>query len=71
MADDADIANDIEQRRLQANIDASQAAVPGLSPVGECHNCGYGVGPDQLYCDAECADDHAWILHRLRLNGRA
>ncbi|HAU2959178.1 TPA: hypothetical protein JC757_002997 [Salmonella enterica subsp. diarizonae] len=55
MADEADIAGDIERERLDALI-LNRTRHP-LPEAGRCYNCGDSV-PCGLFCDADCRDDY-------------
>lgn len=55
MADEADIAGDIERERLDVLIlNRNHHSLP---EVGHCYNCG-DVVPRGLFCDADCRDDY-------------
>ncbi|EBW8860938.1 hypothetical protein BXD91_19350 [Salmonella enterica subsp. enterica serovar Muenchen] len=55
MADEADIAGDIERERLDVLIlNRNHHSLP---EVGHCYNCG-DVVPCGLFCDADCRDDY-------------
>ena len=61
--DDADRASDQQElamKVLMSRIDAARQ----IEPTGMCFNCEHAVGPTQLYCDDECAAEHAWYLRR-------
>lgn len=63
MADEADVANrhvELERQRLQAQ----RKPVPDVRPKGACNYCGEPVGPEQLYCDPGCEQDHARIGYK-------
>ncbi|EBX7464781.1 hypothetical protein DS565_01030 [Salmonella enterica subsp. enterica serovar Bareilly] len=55
MADEADIANDIELERLDVLI--LNRTRHSLPETGHCYNCGDSV-PYGLFCDADCRDDY-------------
>ncbi len=55
MADEADIAGDIERERLDVLI-LNRTRHP-LPEAGHCYNCGDSV-PCGLFCDADCRDDY-------------
>lgn len=55
MADEADMAQDIEQARLAAIM--SKRERHAWPEVGYCHNCGESL-PAGLFCDADCRDDY-------------
>ncbi|EEN5588745.1 DUF2116 family Zn-ribbon domain-containing protein [Salmonella enterica subsp. enterica serovar Mountpleasant] len=55
MADEADIAGDIERTRLDALILNRERHL--LPATGHCYNCGEPI-PVGLFCDADCRDDY-------------
>lgn len=55
MADEADIAGDIERERLDVLIlNRDRYSLP---ETGHCYNCGEIV-PCGLFCDPDCRDDY-------------
>lgn len=57
MADVIDKANDLAEMERNAAIrDALRAEWPVY--VGRCHNCDEPIS-EGLFCDKDCADDHA------------
>lgn len=55
MADEADIAGDIERERLDVLIlNRDRHSLP---ETGHCYNCGE-ILPCGLFCDADCRDDY-------------
>lgn len=63
MADEADIAEEIEQRQRDQAL-ANALANRGQSSRGECHWCEepFPPGDTRIYCDSDCAEDY----HRHR-----
>lgn len=68
MADDMDRASEREERERAAAIAAHfQKAQAGHAvPQGYCLNCGedFDAGSKKIYCDADCASEHAAHLKR-------
>lgn len=56
MTDEADEGNHQMELMLAA---ARLRRVPGLNPVGKCHNCEERLPEGRLFCDADCRDDWA------------
>lgn len=55
MADDVDLAGDIERTRLDALMRNRDRR--SLPETGSCHNCGEILACG-LFCDADCRDDY-------------
>ena len=60
MADDIDLSSEIQQERLQKQIDDQLArgqSAPKLKPNGTCYNplCADDVAEGKLFCSADCA----------------
>ncbi|EBV5493267.1 TPA: hypothetical protein ACF67X_004321 [Salmonella enterica] len=55
MADEADIASEVEQLRTDAAL--SNRERHALPETGYCHNCGERISTG-LFCDADCRDDY-------------
>lgn len=68
MADDMDRASEREERELAAVIAAHYQKAPANNavPQGYCLNCGedFDAGSKKIYCDADCAEQHAAHLKR-------
>lgn len=68
MADDIDRACEREERERAAMIYAHFQKEPAIHavPQGYCLNCGedFPEGSKKIYCDAECANEHAAHLKR-------
>lgn len=68
MADDIDRACEREDRERAAAIAAHFQKAPAVKAVarGYCLNCGedFPEGSKKIYCDADCANDHAAHLKR-------
>lgn len=68
----SDICDDADQRIFDAR-DEGIARIRDvmnrreLEPCGACHWCSSYVTSDRLFCDGECADEHAVMLQRGRL----
>lgn len=64
--DDVDHANQKSDEAIAAAICRSQRALNQrvLQPVGACHWCNEVVGNQKLFCNGECADDHAALMRR-------
>jgi len=73
MADEADIAFDLEQRYLAQALTAQRSKTGGLRATGTCHYCGNDENlADRLFCDADCASDWEYEFNlRRRLGLRA
>jgi hypothetical protein len=54
MADEADIASERAEIRLEA---ARRFRYPSLPDVGACHSCGEMLDDGRRFCDADCRDD--------------
>lgn len=65
MADEADLGNDKAQDFLDGYLDEVRAHLEKreAEPTGFCLNprCEEGLGDERLYCNAECAEEHARI----------
>lgn len=61
-----------EERRVTDNaIRSARKDVPNLRPIGRCHYCREEVAQPKLYCDEDCANDHAAeLVAKQRRNGR-
>lgn len=64
--DDVDHANLKSDAMIEAAITQSRRALTQrtLQPVGACHWCNETVSGLKLFCDADCADDHAALRRR-------
>ena len=73
MADEADIAFDLEQRYLAQALSAQRTKAGGLRANGACHYCGNEEAiADRLFCDPDCASDWEYEFDlRRRLGLRA
>ena len=63
MADEADIASERAEIRLEA---ARRFRHPSLPDVGACHSCGEMLDDGRRFCDADCRDD--WEAARKMRN---
>ena len=70
MADEADIANDYQQKWLEAQLSEHQYqlnhAVSAFE-LGRCRNCEEKLDDSRVSCDADCASD---FESRQRANKR-
>lgn len=68
MSDDIDRASEREDRERAAAIAAhfQKAQAVHAVPQGYCLNCGedFPDGSKKIYCDADCAEQHAAHLKR-------
>lgn len=68
MSDEIDRASEREERERAAVIAAHFTKVQSARavPQGYCLNCGedFEAGSKKIYCDAECATEHAAHLKR-------
>lgn len=68
MADDIDRASEREERERAAAIAAHSQKAPAVHAVarGYCLNCfeDFEAGSKKIYCDADCANEHAAHLKR-------
>ncbi|HFW4798944.1 TPA: hypothetical protein ACIBS5_004429 [Salmonella enterica subsp. diarizonae serovar 60-67:z35:-] len=55
MADEADIASEIERIRTEAAISGRERHT--LPVTGHCYNCDEHISAG-LFCDADCRDDY-------------
>ena len=53
--DEADVAqNEIEFHERAMRVVKGEE----LAAIGECHNCGESLGPNQKFCDPDCEGDY-------------
>lgn len=75
MADEADIAFEMEQSYLTQAIAVQRTGRGPLKAAGYCHNCGNDDGIAQrLFCDVDCAADWEYqdgLRRRLGLKAPA
>jgi len=77
MADEVDIANDLQELALQQALNAARVGGPRLVARGACYNCDEILAPRadgqhvQLFCDGDCADDWERMQAAKARNGRA
>ena len=60
MADEADVANDYQEKWLAAQLSEHQYQLNhavSAYPAGECRNCQSRSDDGRAYCDKDCADD--------------
>lgn len=61
MADEIDMTNEVEQLVIDAQIKAIRSRGRELEPDGLCRWCDepFPDGSQKLFCDQQCATDHA------------
>lgn len=66
--DDADRAEEKIENTISAGIEDARYHLVNreLTPCGACHWCGEYVRGSQLFCDNECASDHAKMKGRYK-----
>jgi hypothetical protein len=69
MADDADIAAPHIESVVAAGI-ARAKDYKRLVACQRCHYCSSTVGPGQVFCDRDCADDWQHEQDRRKAQGR-
>ncbi len=75
MADEADLAYEVQERALNAALAARKT--DSLTAIGRCHYCETEFDPDvpetarKLFCDADCAQDYEAERRQRQRNGRA
>ncbi len=62
MADEIDIADEVAETILQAQIEQARKQEPSAIPTGFCLFCGEPVEDERRWCDSSCRDD--WELER-------
>lgn len=70
MADVIDDAQELIEKQLELSRRAIDLNTKRPEPTGHCLYCEAVVAAPKLYCDGECADDHAFELARTRQNVR-
>lgn len=72
-SDENDRASFLEEAARQAEINRirAEAATRALLPTGVCYNCESEVPWPKLFCDRECADEHAQFQEQRRRAGSA
>ena len=58
-----------EESQREESIKRIRSAKAQFPPVGKCYNCGESVEGLRIYCDDECAEEHEWLLSRVKQNG--
>lgn len=70
MADEVDLAQDLELNRTQACIAQHSKTYQRLMPIGMCYYCDESLTtPKQLFCDADCGTDWEKIQRQARNMG--
>lgn len=56
------------QAELEQSIEQARTGADHLTPNGTCHNprCGDDVSATQVYCNADCAKEHAFLIRQSR-----
>jgi hypothetical protein len=70
MADEADLAFEVEQQSLNSAIAFQLKQKPRLHPKGECHYCDTTVSAQQLFCNSDCAAEWERVDKQLRAAGK-
>lgn len=62
---------DTERDSLVSAIsEAAKNGVGRLEPKGRCYYCDESIPNPKVFCDSNCADDHAALLASRARNGR-
>lgn len=70
MANEGDLSSANEEFHLQVSLQhALNKGGVKLKPKGSCYYCFRGLSPDQIFCDEDCAEDHAYEQKRRQING--
>ena len=64
--DIADAAENEVQSYIESTIRKNSNGNKQLLPIGMCHYCDEPVDHPKLYCNGECATDHANELKRMK-----
>lgn len=64
-AEREELEEEMRRRNHEATMRALEAQRP--KPNGKCHWCGTGVAGEKIYCDGDCAAEHA---HEQKLRRR-
>jgi hypothetical protein len=70
MADEVDMAFDVEQQNLNSAIAAQLKQKSSLHPIGVCHYCDTTVNLKQLFCNSDCASDWERIDKQRKASGK-
>ncbi len=57
-ADPLDYTQKMQEQVTALRIEAIRNRGRELHPVGSCYFCGEPVGPEHLFCDADCSYDY-------------
>ncbi len=74
MADEADLAYEVQERALNAAL--ATRKTDSLPAIGRCHYCETEFDPAspdsvrKLFCDADCAGDYDLERRQRQRNGR-
>ena len=64
---DAQVEYNLKMALKRQQAEAKKNLLP---PTGFCHNCGATLESDtKLFCDKECAEEHAYMEERKKANG--
>ena len=66
MADDIDIASELELDFQRRAIEAHRTGAKTLKPFGYCYNCEEQVTGSRIFCDQDCAEDYELRQRRSR-----
>jgi len=66
MADDVDLACDLEQIFTEQAIAANRKTLVKFAFTGECRNCSNPVESPKIFCDSECSAEYEWYAKRSR-----
>ena len=67
MADEADMAHELEQLALNCALEQRKGG-GRLIPKGLCYNCEEPLPAEKIFCDKACADD--WERRQKILSAR-
>lgn len=71
MADEVDIAQDLQEREIaNARAENERNASKRLPATGSCHYCSTSVGEEARFCDEECARDWEEEQRLLKIAGK-
>lgn len=65
-----DQTDEVMEQLQSTRIAEIRAMKPGLIAAGRCHNCAEPLPAGQLFCDADCRDDHEKVTAAKQRNGR-
>lgn len=65
-----DHTDEMMEQLHAAHIAEIRSSRPGLIATGRCYNCDETVPAGQLFCDADCRDDHEKAQAAKQRKGR-